>query len=144
MVRRKGDELDRFLDLWARVGAGILGAEFFLFFIVSAVEEIVRNFLVGWLLAYSLLFIAYHLWGKAALPFSGGKRLSPLAFLAAGGRVPAAALAGLAAWCLAGTPGVYGAAVGAAFFYFVFTLFAGWWIKTEGRLLRLPPSERRD
>ncbi|MBE3550015.1 MAG: hypothetical protein BLITH_0417 [Brockia lithotrophica] len=144
MVRRKGDELDRFLDLWTRVGAGILGAEFFLFFIVSAVEEIARNFLAGWLLAYSLLFAAYRRWGKTSLPLSGDERLTLLALLAAGGRIPAAVLAGLAAGYVGGLAGVYGAAAGAVFFYLVFFFFAGWWINTEGRTLRLPPSGRRD
>ncbi|RKQ83846.1 hypothetical protein C7438_1506 [Brockia lithotrophica] len=143
MARGKGDELGCFLALWTRIGAGILGAKFFLFFIVSGIGEIARNFFVGWLLAYALLFTAYRLWGKAATSLGGG-RLTLLALLAAGGRLPAAVFAGLAAWYVGGLVGVYGAVGGAAFFYLLFFSFAGWWFRAGGRALRPPPSERGD
>ena len=144
MARGTGDELVRFLALWTRIGAGILGVKFFLFFIVSGIGEIARNFFVGWLLAYALLFVAYYLWGKAVTFSLGGGRITPFALLAAGGRLPTAVLAGSASWYTGGLFGVYGAVGGAAFYYLVFFSFAGWWFRAEGRDLRSPPSERGD
>jgi len=139
--QKQGDDLDWFLALWARVNALLLGAEFLLFFIVSVAEGIIRNFLAGWFLAHAFLFGAYYLWGRTGLVFRRDGKLSPVASLVAGGRIPAVALAGLVAWYFAGVRGVYGVAVGVAFFYLVFFLSAGWWFKTEGKTLRPPPSE---